>query len=465
MLLLPCLILSLHAAEPAPFNAELGGPQRTGLMPSLPDGKLASYERQSSHVFDLEVENSIIVDQWKTCGSNPAGGLRFADSRVFLQNADRMIGLQTDDLSWQFKLPSMGYPSPWQFDRPSLGRVNVSEHKYKNLFFFDHSAAASLVDNDTLYFLERPTYDPMYRMWMRNRPQVNQLAAYSIPSGKVPMQKWIFDLSGGSFLGEPVLVDDLLFAPFLQTNQLGVVAVEAATGKPRWQTIVGASGNINPFISASIAVEGDDIYMLPGNKSLSCLDLKTGALQWRMNYPQDLSPRPIFTWSPRLKHGIKTDSKQPTATNWMLTHDDLLICMPSDGEIFCIDRTTRKLEWVTFRYPKLSKDLLPTKSYPLGIAKGALFLGSSNAVLRYRLKGGRLDASAQLNRSLGRGMITAEGIYMPDGGDICLFDFDLKRLERASFSTDEPLGNLYSDGKRLYHRGPYRVDTFTPPAE
>ena len=71
--------------------------------------------------------------------------------------------------------------------------------------------------------------------------------------------------------------------------------------------------------------------------------------------------------------------------------------------------------------------------------------------------------------SYGRGMVTPEGVFVPVGNSIWRFSLDgdkgrakvLNQVE-VSLGTEAPVGNLYSDGERIWVRGACRLYALAP---
>ena len=72
-------------------------------------------------------------------------------------------------------------------------------------------------------------------------------------------------------------------------------------------------------------------------------------------------------------------------------------------------------------------------------------------------------------KSCGRGVLTPDGIYMPIEDSIWKFALECKTSEATKVAAshvelgiDAPVGNLYSDGKRIWIHGGNRIYALAP---
>ena len=146
-----------------------------------------------------------------------------------------------------------------------------------------------------------------------------------------------------------------------------------------------------------------------------------------------------------------------------------MVCFNSDAEwITAYDRNTGKMTWKTEMTPIGFK-----VDYILGVYNDVLYAAGTETLVAYDLDGGRMIWGAEQEfdgkQSLGRGMLTPDGIYMPVEDSI--YHFDLhgadglgKIIAKAhvDIGTGAPLGNLYSDGERFWVHGANRLYALGP---
>ena len=142
-----------------------------------------------------------------------------------------------------------------------------------------------------------------------------------------------------------------------------------------------------------------------------------------------------------------------------------MVCFSSDTDsIEAFDRNTGELIWRTEMSPVGFK-----VDYVIGVYEDVLYAGGFETVVAYDLKGqGRMIWGTEQmfdgRQSLGRGVVTPSGIYLPVEDRI--YQLSLKgkngRAEvlnqvHVDLGTNAPVGNLYSDGERFWVHGANRL--------
>jgi len=112
--------------------------------------------------------------------------------------------------------------------------------------------------------------------------------------------------------------------------------------------------------------------------------------------------------------------------------------------------------------------------YLLGVRDGMLYAAGSKTIIAYDLNGeGRMvwgaDELFDGKTSRGRGMLTEDGIYIPVDNGIYKFSLSGRKGKAetvskvgVSLGTDAPVGNLYSDGQRIWVHGGSRLYALGP---
>ncbi|HEX7929354.1 MAG TPA: HEAT repeat domain-containing protein, partial [Sphingomicrobium sp.] len=92
-----------------------------------------------------------------------------------------------------------------------------------------------------------------------------------------------------------------------------------------------------------------------------------------------------------------------------------------------------------------------------------LYVAGKNIVRKYSLSTGRLLAEQEIGDSFGRGCLTNNEVLIPVKETIQRFDLNLNqpRSIAVSLMGHEPVGNLFSDGQRLWAVGAGRVYALT----
>jgi len=150
-----------------------------------------------------------------------------------------------------------------------------------------------------------------------------------------------------------------------------------------------------------------------------------------------------------------------------------LICFCSDADsIFSIDRNDGSLIWKTSLRPYQTK-----VDYIIGASGDLLYLGGPETIIAIDLSaegyiawGG--EAMFEKGTSLGRGMVTPQGVFVPVGNAIWRFALNAKKGRgnvlnqiEVFLGTESPVGNLYSDGERMWVHGASRLYALGPKRE
>ena len=135
-----------------------------------------------------------------------------------------------------------------------------------------------------------------------------------------------------------------------------------------------------------------------------------------------------------------------------------------------IDRQTAKFLWQVDSQPFGYKF-----DYLIGVHDDLVYLGGRESVAAFSISAqGRLEWEQSFGgeKSFGRGMVTPDGVYIPLENSVVQFDLkgDMGRgkiLNRVGvdFGTKAPVGNLYSDGQRLWVVGANRLYALGPAPE
>lgn len=171
--------------------------------------------------------------------------------------------------------------------------------------------------------------------------------------------------------GSPILVGDKLIFSCDGGDKQFVVALDTATGKPRWKT-ERKSTAIKKFSFSTplaIAVDGKTQIISPGSDAVVAYDAANGSELWRAKYDgYSVIPRPVFGHdmvflssgydSPKLC-AIKVDGKGDVTKShiaWTMAKNaphtpspllvgDELYAISDRGMASCLDARTGKIHW------------------------------------------------------------------------------------------------------------------------
>lgn len=142
-----------------------------------------------------------------------------------------------------------------------------------------------------------------------------------------------------------------------------------------------------------------------------------------------------------------------------------MVCFSSDARtIECFDRNSGSVIW-----RGMTKPLHDRVDYLLGVYDGILYTAGPSTILAFNLKdeGYMIWGGSPLfdgKTSYGRGMLTPDGIYVPVDDEIYKFSLlgkngkaELVGKTTVELGTGAPVGNLYSDGLKIWVLGANRV--------
>ena len=472
----------------------------------------------------LETMNSTeddLVKSWTAKSWRPAGHLLFDSGKVFFKSAADMIAFDTEQIlsaTQQDEADSNVLPiwrSMWRNNfsiddaTKTLQAVRRSFSSYGRRrgasfetddpaeshevqLFGDNVFLEASIHNGTLYSIEGSRFDDESNLSDRTpnapwnasfrRTRSNFLTAYDVKTGMtlwtLPKQdgnllpldldsEW---LAGGGFMSAPIGYGNLLLAPINHAGSIWVYALDPAQeGKTVWKSFLcdepetGASA----WPAIDLSLDGSDLFVSCGMGVVFILDPSTGMVRFARRYQRDGSVDTAFrtlNWNnPKINFDGWTNDV-------IIPFGRQMICFSSDtNKVSAYDRNTGELIWQNPNDPRGKK-----VEYLLGVYNGILYAAGRETIVAFNLneEGRMVWGGEQIfdgKTSYGRGMLTPNGIYIPVGKSIYKFDLDgdgvdAKKLAAVNvqLGTDAPVGNLYSDGKRIWVHGGNRVYALQP---
>jgi tetratricopeptide (TPR) repeat protein len=328
-----------------------------------------------------------------------------------------------------------------------------------------------------------PRVQPQWNASFR-RTRMNYLTAYDAESGIVnwtlPRESLDVEnanpgvggeeeespwLEGGGFMSAPIGFGELILAP---VNIGGAVSIYAfdpkQEGKTVWKSFLcdePETGSV-PWSAIDLSIEGSDLFVTCGMGVVFVLDPATGTVRFAKRYRRVGTPDNFGRRSGWTVNRLNFDG---WSNDIVIPYGRQMICFASDTDtIEAFDRNTGQLIWRSEMNPVGYK-----VDYVLGIYNDMLYAGGFETIVAYDLKGeGRMvwgtDQVFDGKQSLGRGIVTPKGIYMPVEDSIYQFSLsgnkgkaDLLAKVHVDLGTDAPVGNLYSDGERFWVHGANRL--------
>jgi hypothetical protein len=212
------------------------------------------------------------------------------------------------------------------------------------------------------------------------------------------------------------------------------------------------------------------VYVATGAGAVFALDALSGSVKWAAAYPRKL-PKHLGQ-AQALVRAMQGGEATPGAIysraefrdNLVLRHGHTVVVAASDFDyLFALDAHSGMLRWEA---PLAPAGPGGPSEYYLGVLDGRLFFGGTRSVRRYDLHGGRLEWEyVPQSPSCGRALLTRQMLYLPENVGIVRFDpVTGERLGATHVLSpdDAPVGNLFSDGARLYAVGAARVSALGP---
>lgn len=308
---------------------------------------------------------------------------------------------------------------------------------------------------------------------VENKPESPSYELAMYANGTVPKKEvdeeseWLI---AGGIMGAPLKFGDILIIPVNQSGAIHLFGVDPSKeGKTVWSCFLcddPESGSVaNSPINMSL--DGSDVLVTCGTGVVFLVDPSTGKVRFAKRYS-----RRGTSGSPVRRHAstVAVYEFDGWSSDSILPNGRELICFCSDTEtVTAIDRNTGETVWKQGLSPYGAK-----LDYIIGAYDRKLFLGGRRTVMAIALdQQGRVAWGGEPHFgedvSCGRGMVTPQGVFVPVGNSIWRFALDgekgrgkvLNQVE-AFLGTEAPVGNLYSDGERIWVRGATRLYALAP---
>ena len=513
---------TLVSAASQNWHMSLGNPARSGRMKELPaDATSKTLSELWTQEFSLMLETAMnpngmnspvmvirsgrgqrtaaqpvsreqLVTQWKQNKWNPTSQLLFDNGKVYVKTNEDIAcysaSANSDKPLWrsvwlnQFEMDSMS--SHLIVMSNAYGQQMGSSSRPRSLpevmLFGDKIHQAMSISNGTIYSVEgkrvsketgptqtaaQPARAIQWNVQPR-RSRSNFLAAYEAASGKA---KWHRSASDdekeGSqdvgFLAAPVPYGSLLLVPITDGGTIWLYGLDSKDGSTVWKAYLcdEPSGGCNPWSPVGISIDGRDAYVLCGTGVVFAVDAVSGAIRWAVRYErvqkQNLAMRNFNNMTMMDIEGWDDDVVIP--------YGKMLVVLPSDSnQMMWLDRRTGAGGL------GLSPRISPfghAANYVLGTKGRSLFVAGRNVVRCLDIPSSKLIWEKEIEDSLGRGVLTEDAIYVPVKNSVLKLALDNKGRELSQvgvqLTTDDPVGNLFSDGEKLWVAGAGRFYAMT----
>ena len=303
-------------------------------------------------------------------------------------------------------------------------------------------------------------------------PRVNKAESPSFdPTKKVDddtdRDLWLRD---GGMMSAPVKFADLLIVPVNQNGAIHLYGIDPAReGKTVWSSFLCDEPETGSVVTSPInlTIDGSDLFVTCGTGVLFVIDPTTGKVRFAKRYRR--TGQPDLTVR-RNAYNTGRTNFDGWSSDVIIPNDNELICFCSDTDsIVAIDRNDGSLLWKNSLRPYNAK-----VDYVIGAWGDLLYLGGKQTIIAINLKSeGYLEWGGEVMfdgaNTTGRGMVTPQGVFVPVGKAIWRFALEpengraevLNQVE-AFLGTESPVGNLYSDGERIWVHGASRLYALSP---
>lgn len=404
--------------------------------------------------------------------------------------------------------------------RLNRGRLNIKQSAelpgddHEVQLFADRIASQMSIQDGVLYTIEGPRVEdaPHQSTFNRNnirfnafsrRSRSNQLTAYEAESGKLlwtlpPIDNAAsapevaateekafenFDmvdindgteespwLQTGGFMSTPVAYGGLIIVPVNHGGAISVYALDPKQdGKTVWKSYLcdESETGANPYSPVNLSIDGSDLFASCGLGVVFIVDPTTGLIRFAKRYERNGE---MHFNSGRWGRSYPQMKFESWLTDTVIAYGRQMVCFASDAkQIEAHDRNTGELIW------RGEVAALESKvDYLLGVKDGILYAAGPETILAFDLQREGLmlwGGTALFNGkvSYGRGMLTSDAIYIPVENQIIKFSLQGNkgkpiRLKTANveLGTEAPVGNLFSDGQKIWVQGANRVYALGP---
>ncbi len=402
-----------------------------------------------------------------------------------------------------------------QMQRSRYGSYNNRNKKQESLIpvtlpevqlFGDKIASCMSIHQDNLYAVEGRSFDlknrhstnriGQFRNQSIRRMRENFLTAYDRATGQIqwslPEVKEKDDvaaavmtveeidseeyISSGGFMAAPIGFGNLIIVPVNISGAIYAYALDPANGgKTVWKSFLcdEAETSANAWSPIEMSINGSDLFVTCGMGVVFSVDPASGVVRFARRYQRDGKSNPFVrglgfnTLRYKYFEGWSSDVTIP----WR----NQIVCFSSDRNVIeAYDRDKGEMLWQCDTNPMTDGEV----DYVIGVYNDVLYAGGFDTVIAFELKregailwGGRQMFGDQKSR--GKAMLTPEGLFVPVEDSIIQYTLegtpdgkaDEMAVAKVDLGTGAPLGNLYSDGQRIWVHGASRIYALQPDPE
>jgi outer membrane protein assembly factor BamB len=447
-----------------------------------------AYSAYGGHGRKLEktqISREQLIERWKQHGWTPAGKLLIANGQVYFKTNNELTSWSTsgdddqpiwrsawlndfdvDDYSQQLAIMAMNMGV-----QPGGGQEQRPRTPAEILLFGDRIQQDMSLAGDMIYSIEgrrMPRHGPADAAARQPKPfnwnatprrtRVNWLAAYDARNGKAKWHRTADDEAKegteGSmgFMAAPVACGNVLLAPVTDGGAMWLFGLSPTDGRTLWKTYLCDEpvGGCEAWSPVEVAVEGRDAYVLCGAGVVFAVDGTSGSIRWVARYDRD--EKPLGSRAVRNPYGAAGRLKDfdGWSQDTLIPFGRQLVVMASDSNLlFALDCRTGEFLWDSPRKKLTGEEV----TYCIGLKGRGLFVAGKSQVRRIDVVSGKIIWETDIDTSLGHGVLTDDALYVPVNDSVLKLDLE-KGTELGQvgvrITSNDPVGNLYSDGEKLW---------------
>ena len=443
-----------------------------------------------------------ISKTWEKENWMPCGQILFGPNYLYFKNEDRLVCVDSSKgvvkwLGFRTQYPQPRFSNNYRFRRPTSQDAKKIPRDIKEIqYFSDHANQSMCLVGDKLITIQgvpldfteeeipidqNPENDIQRGVWPNrlnggtSRMRKNRLVAYHSINGKLQWMRSSLEKKDGPFadscfIGDPVPYGNLVLVPILEGTGMYLIALNPDSGYTQWKTFLGdePESGIAPNSSVMVAIAGGEAYVATGTGLAFSLDAISGSLNWVVRYPRTVKNNASRLQELQRFGGFaRGNMGMPDFDGWdidtVIPSKRVVVFAPTDfNQLIALDRRTGKLIWETARVPLRGGN---ESSYVLGLLDERLFIGGGGVVRCYDVSGGKMLWENTFPKGYGRGALTQEDIFIPSGKKdiikISNIDGAIKDQITVIPKDDQPLGNIFSNGKNIIVMGLRQVFSVT----
>ena len=432
----------------------------------------------------------------------PCGQILFGPNYLYFKNEDRLVCVDSSKgivqwLGFRTQYPQPKFSNNYRFRRPTSQDAKKIPRDIKEIqYFSDHTNQSMCLVGDKLITIQgvpldfteeeipidqNPQNEIQRGVWPNrlnggtSRMRKNRLVAYHSTNGKLQWMRSALEKKDGPFadscfIGDPVPYGNLVLVPILEGTGMYLIALNPDSGYTQWKTFLGdePESGIAPNSSVMVAIDGGEAYIATGTGLAFSLDAISGSLNWVVRYPRTVKNNASRLQELQRFGGFaRGNMGVPDFDGWdidmVIPSKRVVVFAPTDfNQLIALDRRSGKLMWETARVPLRGGN---ESSYVLGLLDEKLFIGGAGVVRCYDVSGGKMLWENTFPKGYGRGALTKADIFIPSGKKdiikISNIDGAIKDQITVVPRDDQPIGNLFSNGKNIIVMGLRQVFAVT----